>query len=173
MLWICCLIQSSLMPSRFLHLHRLVRSSDSATYRSVVGALQYLTITRLDLAYLVNQVCQFMQHPSSPHWSTVKRILCYLKSIYDHGLVYRHGDLQLNAFSDANYANNPDLRHSTGGFCIYLGKNIISWSSKKQKTVSQLSIEAEYRQLVHTAAELSWFSSLFRDLQLSPSSNLV
>ncbi|CAL8992271.1 unnamed protein product [Prunus brigantina] len=130
------------MPSRFLHLHLLVRSSDSATYRSVVGALQYLTITRLDLAYLVNQVCQFMQHPSSTHWSTVKRILCYLKSIYDHGLVYRHGDFQLNAFSDANYANNPDLPHSTGGFCIYLGKNIISWSSKKQKTVSQSSIEA-------------------------------
>ncbi|CAL8084112.1 unnamed protein product [Prunus armeniaca] len=106
---------------------------NSGTYRRVVGALQYLTITRPDLAYLVNQVCQFMQHPSSTHWYTVKRILCYLKSTYDHGLVYRHGDLQLNAFSDANYSNNPDSRHSTGGFCIYLGKNIISWSSKKQK----------------------------------------
>lgn len=67
--------------------------SDPANYRSVVGALQYLTITRHDLAYPVNQVCQFMQNPTSTHWSAVKQILHYLKNTCDHGLVYHLGEL--------------------------------------------------------------------------------
>ncbi|CAN6690391.1 unnamed protein product [Malus baccata var. baccata] len=125
---------------------------DVETYRSVVGALQYLTITRPDLSYAVNQV--------------LKRILRYVKSTYNHGLVYTPGTAHLTAYSDADYAGNPDTRHSTGGFCIYLGSNLVSWSSKKQKTVSRSSSEAEYRQLAYTAAELSWFRSLFRDLHL-------
>ena len=82
-------------------------------YRSVVGALQYLTITRPDLSYAVNQVCQFMHSPKDTHWMAVKRILRYLKATYDHGLVYKPGDMQLHAFSDADYAGNPDTRHST------------------------------------------------------------
>ncbi|KAM2234356.1 hypothetical protein EV2_013133 [Malus domestica] len=139
---------------------------DVETYRSVVGALQYLTITRPDLSYAVNQVCQFMQSPKNTHWMAVKRILRYVKSTYNHGLVYTPGTAHLTAYSDADYAGNPDTRHSTGGFCIYLGSNLVSWSSKKQKTVSRSSSEAEYRQLAYTAAELSWFRSLFRDLHL-------
>ncbi|KAM1198584.1 hypothetical protein ACFX2I_009959 [Malus domestica] len=135
-------------------------------YRSVVGALQYLTITRLDLSYAVNQVCQFMHSPKTTHWTAVKRILRYVKATYNHGLLYKPGNTHLTAFSDADYAGNPDTRHSTGGFCIYLGSNLVSWSSKKQKTVSRSSSEAEYRQLAYTAAELSWLRSFFRDLQL-------
>ncbi|CAN6708851.1 unnamed protein product [Malus baccata var. baccata] len=111
-------------------------------YRSVVGALQYLTITRPDMSYAVNQ------------------------ATHNHGLLYKPGSTKLSAFSDADYAGNPDTRHSTGGFCIYLGSNLISWSSKKQKTVSRSSAEAEYWQLAYTAAELSWLRSLFKDLHL-------
>ncbi|KAM1069382.1 hypothetical protein TB2_001232 [Malus domestica] len=114
-------------------------------YRSVVGALQYLTITRPDLSYAVNQVCQFMHAPKNTHWMAVKRILRYLKATHNHGLLYKPGTAQLSAFSDVDYAGNPDTRHSTGGFCIYLSSNLVSWSLKKQKTVSQSSDEAEYR----------------------------
>ncbi|KAM1659513.1 hypothetical protein ACFX2K_002607 [Malus domestica] len=94
----------------------------------------------------------------------VKRILRYLKATYDQGLVYRPGGIQLTAFSNSDYVENLDTRHSTGGVCVYLGKNLISWSSKKQKTVSSSSTEAEYRQLAYTAAELPWLCSLFRDI---------
>ncbi|CAN6712145.1 unnamed protein product [Malus baccata var. baccata] len=103
-------------------------------YRSVVGALQYLTITRPDLSYVVNQICQFMHSPKNTHWMAVKRILRYLKATYNHGLLYKPGTATLTAYSDADYAGNPDTRHSTGGFCVYLGSNLVSWSSKKQKT---------------------------------------
>ena len=135
-------------------------------YRSVVGALQYITITRPDLSYAVNQVCQFMHSPKTTHWLAVKRILRYLKGTYNHGLLYKPGNAQLIAYSDADYAGNPDTRHSTCGFCVYLGSNLVSWSSKKQKTVSRSSAEAKYRQLAYTAAELSWLRSLYKDLHL-------
>ncbi|KAI5348130.1 hypothetical protein L3X38_001017 [Prunus dulcis] len=95
-------------------------------YRSVVGALQYLTITRPDLSYAVNQVCQFMHSPTTMHWTAVKRILRYVKATYNHGLLYKPGLSHLTAFFDADYAGNPDTRHSTGGFCIYFGSNLVS-----------------------------------------------
>lgn len=119
--------------------------SDPTTYRSVVGELQYLTISRPDIQFAVNQVCQFMHQPTTAHWIAVKRILRYLKGSVSHGLFYRPGTTLLQAYSDADYAGNPDDRHSTGGYVIYLGFNPISWSSKKQKTVSRSSTEAEYR----------------------------
>ncbi|KAL5706290.1 hypothetical protein ACHQM5_024479 [Ranunculus cassubicifolius] len=143
---------------------------DASQYRSVVGALQYLTITRPDISYAVNQVCQFMHKPTTTHWTAVKRILRYLKHTHDNGLFYRPSSLRIEAYSDADYAGNPDDRHSTGGYCIYLGYNPISWSAKKHKTISRSSTEAEYRQLAYTAAEISWLRSLFKDLgvTLSP-----
>lgn len=137
---------------------------DPTEYRSVVGALQYLTISRPDIAFAVNQVCQFMHKPTTVHWTAVKRILRYVKGSVSHGLMYQPGSTIVQAYSDADYAGDPDDRHSTGGYVVYLGLNPISWSSKKQRTVSRSSTEAEYRQLAYTAAELSWLRSLFKDL---------
>ena len=82
------------------------------------------------------------------HWMAFKRILRFAKSTYDHGLVYSLRNLQLQAFSDTYYADDPDDRRSTGSYCIYLGPNLISWSSKKQSGgISHSSTEAKYRQL--------------------------
>ena len=69
-------------------------------YRSVVGALQYVTLTRPDIAFAVNQVCQFLHDPRSTHWMAVKRILCFLKGTLTHGLHFCKGPLQFTAYSD-------------------------------------------------------------------------
>ncbi|CAL8082771.1 unnamed protein product [Prunus armeniaca] len=74
--------------------------------------------------------------------------------------------LCLTTYSDTDYAVDPDDHRSTGGYCIYLASNLVSWSSKNQKGVSHSSTEAKYRQLAQTTATLSWFHSLLRDLQL-------
>ncbi|XP_048436024.1 uncharacterized mitochondrial protein AtMg00810-like [Pyrus x bretschneideri] len=144
--------------------------SDVTEFRSVVGVLQYLTFTRPDIAFAVNQVCQYMHRPTTTHWIAVKHILRYLKTTPDHGLVYKPSSFNLVAYADADYAGDPDDRKSTGGYCIFLGNNLISWSSNKQRGVSRSSTESDYRQLAYTAATISWFRKLFNDLRvpLSP-----
>ncbi|XP_021807902.1 uncharacterized protein LOC110751704 [Prunus avium] len=153
-------ISTPCISSQKLSLHCGEPLGDPSEYRQVVGALQYLTITRPDLFYAVNQVCQFLHSPTTVHWQAVKRILRYLKATYDHGLRYQPSKLELNAYSDADYVGDPNVRHSTGGFCVYFGFNLISWSSKKRKTVSRSSTEVEYKQLAYTAAGYAPYSEI-------------
>lgn len=149
--------------------------SDPVKYRQVVGALQYVTLSRPDIAFVVNKVCQFMHAPTQFHWAAVKRILRYLRGTVNCGLLIRQASslaLQafsdatssLVAFSDADWAGCPDDRRSTGGFAIYLGSNLISWTSRKQRTVSRSSTESEYKALADTVAELTWLQALLREL---------
>lgn len=73
------------------------------------------------------------------------------------------GPISLRAYSDSDWPSEPDDKRSTSGSCIYLGPNLISWSSKKQSLVARSSAEAEYRGLV---AELLWVQSLLRELKI-------
>lgn len=100
---------------------------DPSMYRSIVGALQYLTFTRPEIAYAVNTVCQFIHHPLDVHWQWVKRILRYLKGTMSCGLRLTKSSLNiLSAYSDANWAGCPDTRRSITGYCVFLGNNLIS-----------------------------------------------
>ncbi|KAK2980515.1 hypothetical protein RJ640_022517 [Escallonia rubra] len=142
--------------------------SDPTKYRSVVGALQYLTITRPDIAFAVNRACQYMHSPSEEHWVAVKRILRYLKHTSSHGLFFHKSrNWDLHAFTDADCAGCAEDRKSTGGFAIYMGGNLISWSSRKQRTVARSSTESEYKALAD-CAELTWLSSLLAELGFFP-----
>ncbi len=116
--------------------------SNPTEYHNFVGALQYLKITHPNISFAINQVCQFMHPPTSVHWTAVKRILLYLKHTSNHGTFFQPGSLRIDAYSDVDYARNPDDRHSTGSYCIYLGHNPISWSAKRHRTVSHSSTEA-------------------------------
>jgi hypothetical protein len=82
---------------------------DPSLYRSTVGSLQYLSLTRPDLAFAVNRVCQFMHRPTKLHWQVVKRILQYLKYTITHGLLrLKTISTSLQAFSDADWAGCPN-----------------------------------------------------------------
>ncbi|XP_028112625.1 uncharacterized protein LOC114310743 [Camellia sinensis] len=135
-------------------------------FRSRVGALQYLTITHPGISYAVNQACQHMHALTVAHFSAVKRILRYIKGSLSRGLLFAPGFFHLTAYSDSNWAGDATDRHSTSGYCVFLGSNLISWSSKKQSTVSRSSTEAEYRSLAHTAAELTWLQMLLADFHI-------
>jgi hypothetical protein len=100
-------------------------------YRSLAGALQYLTLTRPDICFAVQQVCSFMHAPTNVHMNLVKRILRYLKGTIHPGLhISRSSSSDLVIYSDADWAGCLDTRRSTSGFCAYFGGNLVSWSSK-------------------------------------------
>ncbi|KAJ9563189.1 hypothetical protein OSB04_008349 [Centaurea solstitialis] len=107
--------------------------ADSTLYRRLAGALQYLTFTRPDIAFSVQQICLYMHDPREPHFQALKRIL-----------------------------------RSTSGYCVFLGDNLVSWSSKRQGVISRSSAEAEYRGVANAVAETSWIRNLLRELHTPP-----
>jgi hypothetical protein len=109
---------------------------DHSLYRSTVGSPQYLSLTRPNMGFAVNCVYQFMHRPTKVHWQA-KRILRYLKHRVSHGLLLHRTECNnLQAYSDADWTGCPDDRRSTGAYCVFLGSNLISWSSTKQPTIS-------------------------------------
>jgi histone deacetylase 1/2 len=138
----------------------LLGPEDSTRYRSIVGALQYLTLTRPDIAFSVNKVCQFLHAPTTVHWTTVKRILRYVSGTVSLGLTFRRSSSALvSAFSDADWAGCVDDRKSTGGFAVFFVSNLIFWSARKQEMISRSSTEAEYKSLANATAEVIWIES--------------
>lgn len=150
-----------------LTLHSGSALMDPTEYRAIVGSLQYLSLTRPEIAFTVNKLSQYMYRPTTDHWVTVKRLLRYLCGTSDLGIcLYRDSPLSLHAFSDADWAGNKDDFSSTSAYIVYLGRNPISWSSKKQPTIARSSTEAEYRSVAATAAELTWVCSLLTELHI-------
>jgi hypothetical protein len=100
---------------------------DATNYRSIVGGLQYLTLTRPDISFLVNKICQFLHAPTTVHLTAAKRILRYVRGTADLGLQIIHFDSMLvSGFSNADWAGSVDDRRSTGGFAVFLGSNMVS-----------------------------------------------
>ncbi|GJX28132.1 uncharacterized mitochondrial protein-like protein [Tanacetum coccineum] len=176
-----------MVTSSSLSLDDSTTFSNPVKYRQVVGYLQYVTLSRPDIAFAVNKVCQYMHALTENHWSAVKRILRYLHGTVEHGVLIRYSscstlqaftnvlwkgnpDTSLEAFSDANWARDSDDRRSTGGFAIYLVSNLISWTARKQCTVSRSSTEAEYKALTDAVAKLTWLQALLNELGIRSSS---
>ncbi|XP_019099623.1 PREDICTED: uncharacterized protein LOC109132465 [Camelina sativa] len=134
-------------------------------FRSLAGKLQYLTLTRTDIQFVVNLICQRMHMPTVADFSLLKRIIRYIKGTVHYGVDFsKNADFTLRAYSDNDYAGCPTTSRLTGGFCMFLGNNLISWSAKRKISVSPRSTEAEYRCLSVTAAEVNWLMNLLANI---------
>ncbi|GJS18700.1 ribonuclease H-like domain-containing protein [Tanacetum coccineum] len=102
--------------------------SNHTLYRSLAGALQYLTFTHLNISYVMHQVCLYMHDPRKPHFSALKWILRYVC-----------------------------------GYYVFLGNNLLSWSSKRQSMLSRSSAEAEYHGVANVVAETYWLKNLLHE----------
>lgn len=118
-------------PNQTLLNHGSLSMVDPGFNQSLVGALQYLTFTRPDIAFSVNQVRQFMHAPFKAHFASIKCILRYLQGSVSLGLCFKPCHLQLKAYRYVDWTRDPNDRRSTTGLAIFLGSNPISWSSKK------------------------------------------
>jgi hypothetical protein len=127
---------------------------DFSQFWSIAGALQYLTFTRPDITYAVQQICLHMHDPREPHLTAMKRILHYLQGKPDYGLLLRRSSgSNLIVYTNADWAGCPNTHRSTSGYAVFLGDNLVSWSAKQQTVISRFSAEAEYRAIANGVAE--------------------
>lgn len=148
-------VATPLATTHTLAFHSGSALSNLAKYRTIVDNHQYLLLTRPHIAFVVNKLSQFMHRPTNNHWNAIKRLLQYLCGTTSHGIIlHRNSPLSLHEFSDADWAGDKDDFASTNAYIVYLGHNLISWSSKKQRTVVRSFIEAEYHFVATIVVEL-------------------
>ena len=100
-------------------------------------------------------ISQFMHSPSKEHMNTVYRVLRYLKSSPGKGLFFgRYNDYNISGYTDADWAGDQTDRKSTSEYFMFVGKNLVTWRSKKHKVVARSSAEAEFRGMAHGVCEL-------------------
>ncbi|XP_022868004.1 uncharacterized protein LOC111387663 [Olea europaea var. sylvestris] len=140
------------------------RSVDQTLYRSMIGSLLYLTASRPDIAFSVGVCVRFQADPKESHFSTVRRIIRYVNGTINHGILFsRESNLELADYSDADWAGNADDRKSTSGGCFYVDSNLVSWMSKKQKSVSLSIAETEYIAVDSCCTQLLWMKQMLSD----------
>lgn len=140
---------------------------DPSSYQRLTGKLIYLTITRPDIAFSVQILAQFMQQPTTVHMQTAKRLLRYLAGTSSQGILLASNTAaELIAYCDSDWASCIATCKSTSGYCIFLGTSPVSWKTKKQTVVARSTAEAEYRAMALTTCEITWLSSLLKDLGL-------
>lgn len=138
---------------------------DRVLYQSIVGSLLYVsTATRPDISYCVGVLSKFNSSPNETHLTAAKRVLRYLKGTMDYGITFCKSEGSPFIYSDANWAENDENRHSTSGNVFIWSDAPISWLSKRQSTIALSSTEAEYISAFDAAREATWLRQLLADV---------
>nr|GEY64037.1 putative RNA-directed DNA polymerase [Tanacetum cinerariifolium] len=161
----CKPAETPMVANQKLYMEPDAELADKGRYQRMVGKLIYLSHTRPDIAYSVGVVSQFMHQPQKAHMDAVERIIEYLKGTPGHGVLFKsNGHLDIQVYTDADWAGDKGNRRSTSGYFSMVGGNLVTWRSKKQKVVSLSSAEAEYRGISRGVAELLWIRKLLTEV---------
>jgi hypothetical protein len=136
-------------------------------YQELIGGLMYLANwTRPDISHAVSYLSQFNTSHSDEHWNAAKRVLRYLRGTENYSLEYKRGKKELIGYADADWAGCILDRHSYTGYIIKYGDGLISWRSRKQKTVALSATEAEYMAICETGKEIIDLKGLLKELDV-------
>ncbi|GJY75197.1 retrovirus-related pol polyprotein from transposon TNT 1-94 [Tanacetum coccineum] len=143
------------------------KAVDPSHYRGMIGTLLYLIASRPDLQFAICMCARYQARPTEKHLHAVKRIFRYLKGTVNRGLWYpKDSSIALTAFADVDHAGCQDTRRSTSGSMQFLGDRLVSWSSKRQKSVAISSTKAEYVAMSGCCAQILWMRSRLTDYGL-------
>ena len=160
-------------------LHKMIKLNSSpdsmgpmteVPYTKVIGSLMYAALsTWPDLAFAIQHLSQFITSYGAEHWTTIKRVLRYLKGSCDDGITFtQDAGLDLKIFIDSDYANRMDVL-SINSYMAILGGGAIAWSSKKQQTIASSTMEPEYMALTEGTKQLIWLRHFIRELGIDQS----
>jgi hypothetical protein len=142
----------------------------SNAYAKLLGELQYIAnSTQQDILYTMNRLCAYTANPSLQHYGALKQILRYLVGMKDLGITYQKSqennktNTLFHRYADAAYANNDDLK-STTGYIFLSSRGAITWKSKKQTVIALSMMESEYVALSEAGREAVWLRNLYDEL---------
>ncbi|KAH9650552.1 protein kinase domain-containing protein [Citrus sinensis] len=169
----CKMVETPIDPNLKLQPAKVEEVKDREQYPKLIGKFIYLSHTRPDIAFAVSMVSQFMHSPGAEHFEAVYRILRYLKGTPGRGLMFKkHGHLQVEVYTDADWAGSVTDRRSTSGYCSFIGGNLVTWRSKKQNVVARSSAGAEFRAIAHGICEVMWIKRILEELKFTFSTPL-
>ncbi|KAJ9535241.1 LOW QUALITY PROTEIN: hypothetical protein OSB04_un001670 [Centaurea solstitialis] len=166
----CTPMKTPMAPPLSLDKDSKGKPVDVTLYRGMIGSLLYLTASRPDIMYSTCLCARYQAEPKETHLTAVKRIFRYLKGTPNLGLWYsRDSGFNLTAYSDSDFAGCKIDKKSTTGGCHLLGGKLVSWTSKKQNSVSTSTAEAEYVAAGICCAQVLWLRNQLQDydIQLS------
>ncbi|GKC67814.1 retrovirus-related pol polyprotein from transposon TNT 1-94 [Tanacetum coccineum] len=136
------------------------KAVDPSHYRDMIGTLLYLIASRPDLQFVICMCARYQARPTEKHLHAFKRIFRYLRGTVNRGLWYlKDSSIALTTFADADHDGCQDTRRSTFGNMQFLGDRLVSWSSKRQKSATITSTEAEYISMSGCCAQILWMRS--------------
>jgi hypothetical protein len=157
-------IKTPMALNGHLDLNEEGKSADQKVFRSMIDSLLYLCASRPNIMLSVCMCARFQAIPKECHLMAVKRIFRYLVHTPNLGLWYPKGStFDLLGYSDSNYAGCKVDRKSTTGTCQFLGRSLVSWSSKKQNSVALSTAEAKYVAAGACCAQLLWMKQMLSD----------
>ena len=128
--------------------------------------LQCVVHSRLDIALAVGIVARFSTNMKDNHMIAIKRIMRYLQATIEYGFYYKKNeDFELKAYTYVDWASNLDDRKSTSGGALFLGSRLVSWTSKKQKYISQSTAEAKYVDIAVNIFVVAWLKKLLKGIK--------
>jgi gluconate kinase len=133
-------------------------------YRSMIGSLLYLTTSRPNITFALGVCARYQVEPKMSHLTQVKRILKYINSTSEYGILYTSCEnTKLIGYCDVDWAGCAVDSKSTSRGCFFLGNNLISWFSKKQNCVSLSTVEVEYIAVESSCSQLVWMKQMLKE----------